>query len=122
MIKDAAKAKKVYDDWIEHVKQNVAKERLLILDLKENDGKWDILCEFLGVDIPRDSKTGQIVAFPFSNNKQHKQQMIERRMRPVRIFHRVLGVVGLASVGARHSRHHQRLDTIEEKRKRPKEI
>ena len=98
MIKDPAKTKKVYEDWIEHVKKNVPKERLLILDLKKNAGKWDTLCEFLGVDIPRDSKTGEIVAFPFSNNKQHKQQVIERRMRSVRIFNRVVGVVGVVSV------------------------
>ena len=46
---DDASMAKVYTDWIEHVKQTVPKEKLLIFNVKEG---WKPLCEFLDVPIP----------------------------------------------------------------------
>ena len=46
---DDASMAKVYIDWIEHVKQTVPKEKLLIFNVKEG---WKPLCNFLNVPVP----------------------------------------------------------------------
>eukprot|EP01084_Bolivina_argentea_P025073 46655_1 len=59
------KYKKIYDEWIEHVKQNVPKDKLLIFNVKEG---WPSLCKFLNIDIipnepfPRSNESKQLIA------------------------------------------------------------
>lgn len=95
---DPERMKDIYSEWIEDVKKHVPKEKLLILDLKKNNGKWDDLCQFLNVSVPIDETTGDIVKFPFSNTTKDKQKQHSRFERRARIFNGIIGIAGVAIV------------------------
>ena len=63
----------MYNAWIEHVKENVPEERLLIF--KPNDG-WLPLCKLLDLPIPK-------VSYPSANDRkafmEDKDQWTDKR-------------------------------------------
>jgi len=58
---DLPKIARIYDEWIEKVKRQVPKERLLVFNAKEG---WEPLCKFLEKEIPDE---------PFPNVNESKE-------------------------------------------------
>jgi len=61
---DKERSIKIYNDWIEYVKKTVPSDKLLIFNVKQG---WDPLCDFLGMDKPKDC-----IDFPRSNSTKEK--------------------------------------------------
>ena len=65
---DEKNAKRVYNEWIESVKQNVPKDKLLVYSVKEG---WKPLCDFLEInDIPKEP-------FPRSNDSKQFLEILK---------------------------------------------
>jgi len=67
---DEENAKRVYNEWIQSIKQNVPKDKLLVFSVKEG---WDPLCKFLEIDdndIPTEP-------FPRSNDSKEMVKIIK---------------------------------------------
>jgi len=60
----------VFEQHNEEVKKHTPSERLLIYEVKEG---WEPLCEFLGVEAPRDK------SFPRLNDTESFKQMVQQR-------------------------------------------
>lgn len=56
-----------YNDWIESVKQNVPKDKLLVYNVKQG---WEPLCKFLDIEIPNES-------FPHANERKVMRKAID---------------------------------------------
>jgi hypothetical protein len=67
---DQKQAEKVYLKWIEDVKKNIPKSKLLVFNAKEG---WGPLCKFLGVPVPD-------CPFPKANDRQEFLSFYRKRI------------------------------------------
>jgi hypothetical protein len=70
-FEDRRHAMDVFERWNEEVKERVPPDKLLVYEAKEG---WGPLCEFLGVEVPKDKP------FPHLNDAEIFQRMIRRRL------------------------------------------
>ncbi len=70
-FEDRTHAMEVFERWNEEVKERVPPDKLLVYEAKEG---WGPLCEFLGVEVPKDNP------FPHLNDAETFQKMIRRRL------------------------------------------
>jgi sulfotransferase family protein len=70
-LEDRERAIEVFERHNEEVKERVPAEKLLVYEVKEG---WEPLCEFLGVEVPKDKP------FPHLNDTDTFRTMIRRRL------------------------------------------
>jgi hypothetical protein len=63
----------LYNQHNERVKKLVSKEKLLVLDVTKNGGRWKELCEFLEVEEPPEN-----VPFPRVNDTKEMEEIIQK--------------------------------------------
>ena len=68
-FEDREHAIAVFERWNEEVKERVPPEKLLVYEVREG---WEPLCEFLGVEAPKDRE------FPHLNDTEAFRKMIGR--------------------------------------------
>ncbi|KAI4864860.1 hypothetical protein F4820DRAFT_448612 [Hypoxylon rubiginosum] len=88
-----AHGRETYDRFFREIRATVPPERLL--EYKMGSG-WEPLCGFLGKDVPD-------APFPFSNDQKAHSEGVEAKQRKLYLAmsrNAVLGVMGLAAVGA----------------------
>ena len=70
-FEDRIHAIEVFERWNEEAKERVPPDNLLVYEVKEG---WEPLCEFLGVDVPKDKP------FPHLYDAETFKKMIRRRL------------------------------------------
>jgi hypothetical protein len=66
-VEDRDRMIEAFDRWNEEVKQFVPAQRLLVYEVKEG---WEPLCDFLGVEAPKDKP------FPHLNDSDSFRKMV----------------------------------------------
>lgn len=85
-FEDREHAIAVFDRWNEEVKERVPPEKLLVYEVKEG---WEPMCEFLGVEVPKDKP------FPHLNDAEAFRKMIRRARASA-----LAAMIGAASLAA----------------------
>ena len=63
----------LYNQHNERVQKLVPKEKLLVLDITKNGGRWKELCEFLEIEEPPEN-----ISFPFTNDSNESNEKIQK--------------------------------------------
>ena len=94
-------AKPAYKRHYETVRRVCPRERLLEFKIEEG---WEPLCRFLGKDVPRDERTGEVLPFPRINDGKALDEMLRaiavegiKNFLRHAIWYIVAGLVGLVA-------------------------